>query len=127
MRSAGLQGVAARRWKKTTIADPAAATRVDRIRRDFTTDANRLNSRWCGDITYIHTWKGWLFLATVIDIASAVSWAPPAARRATRRSEGSDQGAHHGIQQGARSAVSRPQAVPPEFGHHFDRDRFRGR
>ena len=30
----------------------------------------RLNSRWCGDITYIRTWEGWLFLATVIDIAS---------------------------------------------------------
>jgi hypothetical protein len=70
MRSAGLQGLAARRWKKTTIADPAAAARTDRIRRDFTADASRLNARWCGDITYIRTWEGWLFLATVIDIAS---------------------------------------------------------
>jgi transposase InsO family protein len=39
MRQAGLQGRAARRWKKTTIADPAAAAWADRIRRDFTTDA----------------------------------------------------------------------------------------
>ena len=70
MRQAGLAGRAARRWKKTTIADPAAAARADRIRRDFTADAARLNSRWCGDITYIRTWEGWLFLATVIDIAS---------------------------------------------------------
>jgi transposase InsO family protein len=70
MRSAGMRGLAARRWKKTTIPDPAAAARADRIRRDFTADANRLNSRWCGDITYIRTWEGWLFLATVIDIAS---------------------------------------------------------
>jgi transposase InsO family protein len=70
MRQAGLQGRAARRWKKTTIPDPAAAARADRMRRDFTADASRLNSRWCGDITYIHTWEGWLFLATVIDIAS---------------------------------------------------------
>jgi transposase InsO family protein len=45
MRQAGLAGRAARRWKKTTIADPAAAARADRIRRDFTTDASRLNSR----------------------------------------------------------------------------------
>ena len=67
MRQASL---AAKRWKKTTIADPAAAARVDRVRRDFTTDASQLNSRWCGDITYIRTWEGWLFLATVIDIAS---------------------------------------------------------
>jgi hypothetical protein len=56
--------------RKTTIADPAAATRADQIRRDFTADASKLNSRWCGDITYIGTWEGWLYLATVIDIAS---------------------------------------------------------
>ena len=68
MRSAGLAGRAARRWKKTTIPDPAAAGRADRIRRDFTADASRLNARWCGDIT----WEGWLFLlVTVIDIASS--------------------------------------------------------
>ena len=51
MRAQGLRGRAARRWKKTTIADPAAAARADRIRRDFTADASRLNTRWCGDIT----------------------------------------------------------------------------
>jgi len=70
MRSAGIAGRAPKRWRKTTIADPAAAARTDLIRRDFTTDAARVNARWCGDITYIATWEGWLFLATVIDIAS---------------------------------------------------------
>ena len=52
MRQAGLAGRAPRRWKKTTIADPAAAVRADAIRRDFSTDAARINQRWCGDITY---------------------------------------------------------------------------
>src|ERR1700748_1968875 len=70
MRQAGLAGRAPRRWKKTTIPDPAAAARVDTIRRDFTADASKINQRWCGDITYIATWEGWLYLATVIDIAS---------------------------------------------------------
>jgi transposase InsO family protein len=70
MRAQGLQGRAAKRWKKTTIPDPAAAARADRVRRDFTADASKLNTRWCGDITYIATWEGWLYLATVIDIAS---------------------------------------------------------
>jgi transposase InsO family protein len=70
MRSAGICGKAPRRWRKTTIPDPAAAARADRIRRDFTADAGQLNARWCGDITYIGTWEGWLYLATVIDIAS---------------------------------------------------------
>jgi transposase InsO family protein len=62
MRAGGLQGRAAKRWKKTTIPDPAAAAREDRIRRDFTADASKLNTRWCGDITYIPTWEGWLYL-----------------------------------------------------------------
>ena len=70
MRQAGLAGRAPKRWKKTTIPDPAAAARADAIRRDFTTDASKINQRWCGDITYLATWEGWLYLATVIDIAS---------------------------------------------------------
>jgi transposase InsO family protein len=70
MRQAGLAGRVPKRWKKTTIADPAAAARADAIRRDFTADAARINTRWCGDITYLATWDGWLYLATVIDIAS---------------------------------------------------------
>jgi transposase InsO family protein len=70
MRQAGLAGRAPRRWKKTTIPDPAATARADAIRRDFTADASKINRRWCGDITYLATWEGWLYLATVIDIAS---------------------------------------------------------
>jgi transposase InsO family protein len=69
MRHAGIWGKTPKRWKKTTIPDPAAA-RADAIQRDFTTDASKINARWCGDITYVGTWQGWLYLATVIDIAS---------------------------------------------------------
>jgi transposase InsO family protein len=70
MRAAGLHGRTQRRFKHTTIADPAAAARADLIRRDFSVDTAAVNRRWCGDITYIPTWEGWLYLATVIDIAS---------------------------------------------------------
>jgi transposase InsO family protein len=70
MRAAGLHGRTPRRFKRTTIADPAAAARADLVRRDFAVDATAVNTRWCGDITYIPTWEGWLYLATVIDIAS---------------------------------------------------------
>jgi putative transposase len=70
MRAAGLCGRRPRRWKQTTIPDPAAAARADLVGRDFTVDAAAVNTRWCGDITYIPTWEGWLYLATVIDIAS---------------------------------------------------------
>ena len=70
LRTAGLHGRTPRRFKRTTIADPAAAARADLVRRDFAVDAAAVNTRWCGDITYIPTWEGWLYLATVIDIAS---------------------------------------------------------
>jgi transposase InsO family protein len=70
MRQARLRGRPPKRWKKTTIADPAAATRTDLSRLDFRADADRLNTRWCSDVTYVPTWEGWLYRATVIDICS---------------------------------------------------------
>jgi transposase InsO family protein len=80
MRAADRHGRTPRRWAKTTIADPAAATRPDLIGRDFAVDPDQPSApdaRWCGDITYIRTWEGWLYLATVIDLASrrVVGWA----------------------------------------------------
>jgi transposase InsO family protein len=70
MRAGKIRGRTPKRWKKTTIPDPAAATRADLVRRDFTANASAINARWCGDITYVPTWQGWVYLATVIDIAS---------------------------------------------------------
>ena len=77
MRTAGLQGRHRRRRHLTTIPDPRAAMRPDLVVRDFRPDAMALDARWCGDITYIPTEEGWLYLATVIDIASrrVVGWA----------------------------------------------------
>jgi putative transposase len=80
MQAADRHGRVPRRWKKTTIPDPDAAQRPDLISRDFAIDPIQpaaLDTRWCGDITYIQTWQGWLYLATVIDLASrrVVGWA----------------------------------------------------
>ncbi|WP_020638208.1 IS3 family transposase [Amycolatopsis balhimycina] len=77
MRQAGLAGRTPKRWRTTTIADPAAPARPDLITRDFTCHPENINTRWCGDITYIPTWEGWLYLATVIDLASrkVIGWA----------------------------------------------------
>jgi putative transposase len=74
---AGLAGRCPRRWRTTTIADPGAEARaVDLIKRVFGPDV-ALDTRWCGDVTYIRTWEGWAYLATVIDLASrrVVGWA----------------------------------------------------
>jgi transposase InsO family protein len=77
MRSAGLEGRCRRRWRKTTIPDPDAEKRaVDLIKREFGPGVH-LDTRYCGDITYLWTWEGWAYLATVIDIDSrrVVGWA----------------------------------------------------
>ncbi|QKW17896.1 IS3 family transposase [Kitasatospora sp. NA04385] len=77
MRQAGLHGRHRRRRHRTTTPDPNAVMRPDLVLRDFRPDPTGLDSRWCGDITYIATEEGWLYLATVIDIASrrVVGWA----------------------------------------------------
>ncbi|PKV90306.1 MULTISPECIES: IS3 family transposase [Amycolatopsis] len=77
LRAAGLAGRTPKRWRTTTVPDLAAATPADLIKRDFSCAAGDINTRWCGDITYIHTWEGWLYLATVIDLDSrrVVGWA----------------------------------------------------
>ena len=77
MRLHGLEGRCKKRWRKTTIADPAAqADALDLIQRHFG-PSEVLDARYVGDITYIATWQGWAYLATVIDLASrrVVGWA----------------------------------------------------
>lgn len=77
MRVNGLYGRKPRRFKRTTIPDPEMAAAVDLIKRSFKPGAIEINRAWCGDITYVRTWEGWLYVATVIDIASrrVVGWA----------------------------------------------------
>ena len=76
MRRAGLEGRCKKRWRKTTVADPAAERAKDLIGRHFDPGAE-LDRRYVGDITYVMTWEGWAYLATVIDLASrrVVGWA----------------------------------------------------
>ena len=76
MRRAGLEGRCKKRWRKTTVPDPAAERAKDLIQRHFG-PCTELDRRYVGDITYIMTWEGWAYLATVIDLASrrVVGWA----------------------------------------------------
>lgn len=76
MHRAGLEGRCKKRWRKTTVADPAAEAARDLIQRHFGPCA-QIDRRYVGDITYIATWEGWAYLATVIDLVSrkVVGWA----------------------------------------------------
>jgi putative transposase len=65
----GLQGRSPKRKRRSlTRPDKAAAPIPDLVRRDFS--AERIDQRWCGDLTEIPTDEGKLYLATVLDLAS---------------------------------------------------------
>jgi len=75
MRQEGLVACQPRPFRVTTEADVmAAANMPDLLTRDFTAD--RPGVKFVGDITYIHTWQGFIYLATVIDCYSkkVVGW-----------------------------------------------------
>lgn len=74
MRDLGLRG--ARRGKafKTTIPDTGAARPADLVDRQFV--ATRPDQLWVADITYVATWRGFVFVAFVVDVFSRriVGW-----------------------------------------------------
>ena len=76
MREMGLEACQPRPWRHClTQADDEPAAIPDLVERDFT--APRPGVKLVGDITYVPTWQGWLFLATVIDCCTkeVVGWA----------------------------------------------------
>ena len=68
MREMGLITVQPRPFRTTTEPDPSAPDTVDLVKRDFT--ASRPGTKVVGDITYIRTWQGWLYLAVLTDCAT---------------------------------------------------------
>lgn len=65
----GLRGRCPKRKRRSlTRPDKAAAPVSDLVQRDFR--AERVDQRWCGDLTEIPTDEGKLYLATVLDLAS---------------------------------------------------------
>lgn len=66
MRERGIVGATRRRRRSLTKADVSAAPAPDLIGRDFTAAAP--GHKLVGDITYLPTEEGWLYLATAIDL-----------------------------------------------------------
>jgi transposase InsO family protein len=65
----GLAGRSLKRKRRSlTRPDKAAAPIPDLVKRNFS--AERVDQRWCGDLTEIGTDEGKLYLATVLDLAS---------------------------------------------------------
>jgi len=74
MAANGWEGETGRRKVRTTIVDRGATAAADRVQRDF--NPTIPDTIWCGDITYLRTGEGWLYLATVIDLFSrrVIGW-----------------------------------------------------
>ncbi len=71
MRELGLRTVQPRADKTTTIRGQERPQTPDLIGREF--DAAEPGTRLVGDITYLRTDQGWLYLATVIDLATRMA------------------------------------------------------
>jgi transposase InsO family protein len=74
MRELGLAAVQPRAYKRTTLPGDAPQPAPDLLERNFT--ATEPGQRLVSDITYLRTGEGWLYLATVIDLATrmVVGW-----------------------------------------------------
>ncbi len=77
MKSAGIAGITPRRFRKTTDSNHKLAIAPNLLERQFHVDQiEEVDRVWAGDITYVPTREGWLYLAVVIDLASrnCVGW-----------------------------------------------------
>ena len=111
MRQLGLAGVVrGRRFKVTTIPDTAAPRPLDLVTRQFT--ASRPNQLWVADLTYVATWRGFVYVAFVIDVFSRriVGWRVSTSLRSDLALDALEQ---------ALYARRRVAAAP--LGHHSDR------
>ena len=75
MRELNLVAIQTRKFKATTNSKHSLPVAPNLLQQDFT--AQTPGQKWVGDITYVPTGEGWLYLATVIDLFSrkVVGWA----------------------------------------------------
>jgi putative transposase len=109
MRAHGLRGHTPRRFRKTTDSRHTKRIAPNLLERDFNVPAP--NQVLAGDITYISTTDGWLYLAVLLDLYSrrVVGWAL------------SDCIDTELALSALRMAASR-RALTPNWIHHTDRD-----
>jgi putative transposase len=76
MREEGLKGKKSQRFKVTTMSSHDKPVAPNLLARRFDNSNRKMNSAWAGDITYLPTPEGWLYLAALIDLSSrrVVGW-----------------------------------------------------
>jgi transposase InsO family protein len=75
MKKAGLEAKCPKRFKRTTDSRHKLPVAPNRVNQQFKVE--QPDRIWCGDITYLWTLEGWLYLAVIIDLYSrkVVGWA----------------------------------------------------
>jgi putative transposase len=75
MRENGIFVERKRKFKATTDSDHTFNIAPNLLERDFTAD--QPNQKWAGDISYVWTREGWLYLAVILDLHSrrVIGWA----------------------------------------------------
>lgn len=75
MKEEGMEPKKARRFRRTTITEPEHAKAPNVLGREFVVEAP--DTVWAGDITYLWTREGWLYLAVLLDLFSrrVIGWA----------------------------------------------------
>ena len=75
MRLHDIRSVSRRRIWRARAGAPPEVTAANILRREFV--ATRPNEKWAGDITYVSTRQGWLYVAVLMDLYSRriVGWA----------------------------------------------------
>ena len=108
MRQMGLRGAVRGRTFKTTIPCLSAERPADLVKRDFA--AARPNALWVADLTYVATWRGFVYVAFVIDVFSRliVGWRVSASLRTDLAFDALEQALH-----------ARPESA--NLIHHSDR------
>jgi transposase InsO family protein len=74
MNALGLRGAVRGKSIKTTVPDLDAARPADLVERAFV--ASRPNQLWVADITFVATWRGFVYVAFIVDVFSRriVGW-----------------------------------------------------
>ena len=75
MRQEGIRAKTVKKWRATTQSNHRLPVALNTLHRQFTvTQPNRV---WAGDLTYVWTTEGWLYLAVVLDLYSrlVIGWA----------------------------------------------------
>ncbi len=74
MQKMKLKAIAKKKFKVTTDSEHTKPIYENILNRDFTTTT--INQKWCGDISYVRTDEGWMYLAVIIDLHSraVIGW-----------------------------------------------------